>query len=787
MTTELSDTESSESTVQRDLASPAELKSLLAEAEDIETTPDRLLALAGMHPRLAVAAAGNPATPASRLRHLARSQRISIRAAIAGNPNADLETLKLCIPASPSRFLNNPALPFLLLENPNLLQELPYNAFRAIVLYPAVPQQLLTSLTTEALRSPEERRGGLLLARPDLSAAHAHALCRSILPCTNERLLTHVACVDRNEVDILPTIVRLAMRRSTLEGSVPALRVLARTRALPVRLLEEITAVACTDVLEAIATNIHTPPHLLDRLAQNQEPAVTLALHANPALSEATRKRIEHHAFDMRRLLEGKPTLTDLAQLARHRLLSIRQAVARHPDSPATVCDWFARGRCIALQLLAAKHPNTSEFGLMRLIDSGRSDLIEAVCMRPNLPAAVKRRLLQRKPLTTVVLEDPPTWNRPAVLKTAYPGLDPRSWRPLDSNVLLNPELSVAEIRELLPCMSQDLLIAYAARPHADPELIGRIVQEWAEPKRLDRVAANPATPPEVLAQLARSRYVDVRRQAALNPSLPADCLRPLLEEPACRFNASMHPSLTLEQRRVHTPELAELIHEMVRHPQHMLIRSLLQQPLGDPGYRLQFEPEFSASSIDLIMRCTALPEEFRMGALRHPNASPDTLRRFAESDNLNLVLVVAQHPSTPTDVLEALLRKRGKGAAIARAAACNENLPRHLWAQAEPLILSAWMAQHSSCPFWPMMLSHPACPQTRTLSHARSAIWQNRCMVAMNASTPSHALQRLAHDGLHAVRNAARRTLSQLGLAVLPYDQVDNPLITQGDDDDTI
>lgn len=221
MTTDLSDRATTDPAAELDPTATSDLKSLLAEAEDIETPPERLLVLAGMHPRLAVATAGNAATPASRLRTLARSQRISIRAAIAGNPNADLDTLKVCIPASPGRFLANPALPFLLLENPNLLQQLPYNAFRAIVLHPAVPQPLLASLIAESLRSPEERRGGLLLARPDLRADHAHALSRSILPCDNGRLLTHVACVKGNDADVLPTIVRLAMRRSTLEARCP--------------------------------------------------------------------------------------------------------------------------------------------------------------------------------------------------------------------------------------------------------------------------------------------------------------------------------------------------------------------------------------------------------------------------------------------------------------------------------------------------------------------------------------------------------------------------------------
>ena len=63
----------------------AEIAALVIEASNPDTAPERLTALARLHPKAALAVAGNPATPASTLRTLARPTGTRLRGVIAGN------------------------------------------------------------------------------------------------------------------------------------------------------------------------------------------------------------------------------------------------------------------------------------------------------------------------------------------------------------------------------------------------------------------------------------------------------------------------------------------------------------------------------------------------------------------------------------------------------------------------------------------------------------------------------------------------------------------------------
>lgn len=758
----------------------AEIAALVIEASNPDTAPERLTALARLHPKAALAVAGNPATPASTLRTLARPTGTRLRGVIAGNPNADLETLRLCVPASPARFLANPALPFLLISHPGLLRELPYQAFRAIVLHPRTPPALLRSLFESPTNHLEERRGGLLLARPDLGRDLVDQIAPWVLHATPAHMRAHVANTPTSDADGLETIIRHSMRRSRLEGNWAARRALARTRALPTTLLEAIVPVADDDLLEAIASNPETPPHLLRRIAENQQPQVALALHRNPRLPGELRDRVARHAEDMRRLLAGEPTLSDLNELARHRCLAIRQAVARHPDCPTLVLDLFAAGRVVSLQELAAVHPNTSEAAMMRLLDNGRSHTLRLLATRPSLPTEVARRLLKTRfnfaPGTPGYTAEVPKRHSRHI-----PSAQPRPL--IDSPVVLRPDFPAERFLELMRFIDLQLLGDYAKLEHADTRVLARIAADRNEPWLLEIVAGNPNTPGRVLQDLAHHRTVGARRKAAANPSLPEPAMRALLRDPELGHLAALHPSLTLEERRAFAPLIADFGDAIRHHRQHHRLVQIARETSDWTLFELTKDPTLDPSAIELVFDCKGLPAIAHKGALTNPSAPPELLRRVAASGDPALLVMVASHPATPVDVLVTIMKMRDRRfLAATHAAACNRNLPAELWSEAEPQIVGAWLADHASCPFWPMMLTHPACPESKLLSHARSAIWQNRCMVASNANTPMEALQRLAHDGLHVVRNAARRTLSAMQVPVLPYDQVEHPLFQQGE-----
>jgi hypothetical protein len=88
------------------------MEKLLLEAQDPNTTPERLV-------------------------ELSRQYSPAIKKAVAQNPNTPLSTLLLLAEKQPRAVLENPTLPLLLLENPNLLHGLEHRA--AVVMLQARP------------------------------------------------------------------------------------------------------------------------------------------------------------------------------------------------------------------------------------------------------------------------------------------------------------------------------------------------------------------------------------------------------------------------------------------------------------------------------------------------------------------------------------------------------------------------------------------------------------------------------------------------------------------------
>ena len=122
----------------------------------------------------------------------------------------------------------------------------------------------------------------------------------------------------------------------------------------------------------------------------------------------------------------------------------------------------------------------------------------------------------------------------------------------------------------------------------------------------------------------------------------------------------------------------------------------------------------------------------------------------------------MAANPSTPIDVLDAMLqRKAVRLNRVSWLAAANPSLPAERWPEVQHLLGEAWLADYQSCMFWPFMLAHPDCPERRLVRNAISSNWRHRLMVAINPSTPDETLRQLTQEGVRPVRTAARRTLA--------------------------
>ena len=83
--------------------------------------------------------AQNDSCPPALLRELAGNKDKLTRQAVASNPNTNKDTLLKLASEFPQEFLDNPILDLLLLENPNLLGEMPQNSLISLLKEVNVP------------------------------------------------------------------------------------------------------------------------------------------------------------------------------------------------------------------------------------------------------------------------------------------------------------------------------------------------------------------------------------------------------------------------------------------------------------------------------------------------------------------------------------------------------------------------------------------------------------------------------------------------------------------------
>ena len=109
------------------------------EATNEQTPPERLRELAQINSTIATLVANNPNATTELLTELADSEENFIRKNVAANPNTPMEVLWKLGEEFPQEVLDNAVFPLLLLENPNLLEEIPQQTMASFLKCSAVP------------------------------------------------------------------------------------------------------------------------------------------------------------------------------------------------------------------------------------------------------------------------------------------------------------------------------------------------------------------------------------------------------------------------------------------------------------------------------------------------------------------------------------------------------------------------------------------------------------------------------------------------------------------------
>jgi hypothetical protein len=271
------------------------------EAQDPNTSVDRLWELSGIMQeklspeqiRTAELVATNPIAPGELLRVLAEMKHPSLQRAVALNPNTPLLVLLRLADAFPAA-LQNPALPLLLLENPNPIEQLPQNELRfvryaetpllrleqaalltheQVALWvaqnPSLPSHLLSKLAESSFHTVRQQIARHPKVNRDLIAAWSQSqslnaqITVALSPWVTEEQLYRISAVEN-------ALLAEAIRQSDLLSD-RLLRRLATDRSMARR--------------KVIAGLRYAPKDVLAKLSQDRAASVRQAVKSNPTFS----------------------------------------------------------------------------------------------------------------------------------------------------------------------------------------------------------------------------------------------------------------------------------------------------------------------------------------------------------------------------------------------------------------------------------------------------------------------------------------------------------------------
>ncbi|MEH2231064.1 MAG: hypothetical protein V7K71_15825 [Nostoc sp.] len=707
--------------------------------------------------------AAEPSTDAELLRELALSTDQQTRQSVAGNPNTPVDVLLRLGAEFPSQLLDNPVFPLLLLENLNLVAEIPLPTLRSILKQENVPVYILEQVADRA--DLEVQLG--LVKNVQTPKGVLNRLTQSRHPQVVESARLHInlagELTEKYEERIQEVIQGIIPDAYRARNGTVFLAVLAQICPIPEFIVEHWVQDSSyqDSVCRRLASSPATFPSILKHLANHTDDWTRCEVAENPNTPVETLRKFATEEQACFSLALNLSTPADILEsLSTNQNQTIRIKVAQHPNTPLNVVKDLANDTDMDVANAAA-----------RVIGEYTA---EAVRKDPKTPTHVLEKLAQTDP--TTVCEHPNA--TPELLLEFSKSI---SWS-VRQNVARNSNTPVSILEELAHDESWEVRCGVAKNPNVPVSILKELAQDDSSEVRC-QVSRNPNTPISLLfKQLARdasgSRAIAYQMSSKKYGEYPEfeSILDILAEE-------STSPLETILQR------LAQDGGEAAR----LFLARRFDLPIN---FLTQFAEstevkvcEVVAQNLNTPVSCLeklaqSAETKVREAVAQNPNTPISILEQLGKDKNYDVLLHIAQKTNLSPEILEELAGSKYSDK-VREKAMLNPSLPKEVverilcgeyathYLKLNPDFLSrhpdslAVTLNHYAKSQFPLVsfiaLNQPQISQELLQEKSLSISWLERLAVAQNPQATQQILTQLAQDSNQLVRAAAKNRLQNL------------------------
>ncbi len=651
--------------------------------------------------------AADPSAEPELLRFLALFTDQKTRQAVAGNPNTPADVLLQLGAEFPSQLLDNPIFPLLLLENLNLVAEIPLPTLRSILRQENIPEYILEQVADQldlevqlALANNVKTPKGVLNRLTQ--SKHSQVV-------ESARLHINVAgeLTDKYQQRIKEVI--LGISTSAYKVDTHSLAVLAQVCPIPEFIIEHWVKNSryYNSLCRELADSPATFPSILKHLANHTDAIIRMRVAQNAHIPvETIRKLASEQGAEGTQVFLARNLSTPsdvLESLSKDKWEKVRISVATHPNTPPTVLKDLANDTDRDVVQTAAwvikeqqekytaegvrKNPKTPTHVLEKLAKKHP----RTICEHPNTPLELLLEFSKsdNSQIRGFVAENPRT---PIIIleQLAYDDSTEVRW-----NVAQNPNTPLIPLFKQL---ARDAWVSYtiayqmSTRKYDGSDgdsildilaeestssletILQRLVRDGGEAAHLF-LARRIDLPADILALLAEATEVKVRETAAQNLNTPISALEKLARDPNSKTqihaaaNINISPEI-LEELAVNT--LSHVREKAMVNPS--LPKEAVERILcGEYANEyLKLNPDFLSHHPDskaLVINYYAMSESPWVSfiALNQPQISQELLQEKSLSISWLERLAVAQNSQTVREILNQLAKDSNQ---LVRAAA---------------------------------------------------------------------------------------------------------------------